>query len=171
MTKALVFALLTAACGSSGSGDPTHWKDQPIEEQAGTVSGHAYAIKLPKGMVKRASDTTDEYQYKAKRGGELYVFAPRIAVQWHDKKDTVDDAMKFVKTTPLKKESTDAGYVLVYPNDPPKKDKEDYLIEIARVVGDGEFTCSARLYEMKRGESVKDLIPKVEEMCNSITAK
>jgi hypothetical protein len=169
MTKALVFEFLIAACGNSG--DPTHWKDQPLEDQSGTVSAHAYTIKLPKGMVQRPSGTTDEYQYKAKRGDELYVFAPRIAVQWNDKKDTVEDAMKFIKATPIKKESSATGYVIVYPNDSSKKDKEDYLIEIARVSGDGEFTCSARLYEMKRGESVKALIPKVEDMCNSITAK
>lgn len=163
--------VMLAALAACGSGDPTHWKDQPLEEQTGTVESHAYAIKLPKGMVKRTSGTTDEYQYKAKRGGELYVFAPWLTIQWDAQKDTVDDAMKFVKTTPLKKEASADGYVVVYPNDSGKKDKEDYLIEIARYVGDGQFSCHARLYEMKRGESVKDLIPKVEAMCNSITAK
>ncbi len=168
MTKRIACVLLMAACGG-GSDEPKHWKDQPLEAQTGSVQGHAYTIQLPRGMEKRASDTSDEYQYHQKKNGEGYTFAPWLVVQWKDKPETLDEAMKYEKATPTKKETTADGFVVVYPNDTGKPD--DIMITIEKNAGSGAFYCHARVYPMKRGESVKDLVPKVEAMCNSIAAK
>lgn len=169
MRQQLAFLIITvAACG--GGDGPTHWKDQPIETVESTTNGHAYTIQLPKGMVKDAESYGDSYQYKAKRGDELYVFAPSISVSWRDKKQTVDEAMKYEKATPTKKEQLADGFVHVAPNSS-NKDKDDVIIATQRYVGDGAFECRARLYPMVKGESLTDLIPRVEKMCLSIAAK
>lgn len=166
---ALALALALPVAAACGGGGPTHWKDQPLETIEGKIKDHAYAIQIPKGMVKGDDSYADVYQYKAKRGGELYVFAPSISISWTDKKQTVDEAMKYEKATPTKKEQTADGFVHIAPNGEGKKD--DVIIAVQRYVGDGAFECRARVYPMAKDESLTDLIPRVEKMCLSLTAK
>jgi len=165
--RTLLALLVVAGCG----GGPTHWQDQPLETIESTFEGHKYSIEIPKGMVKSDSKYSDEYQYKAKRGDELYVFAPSISVGWTDKKETLGDRMKTEKETPVHSDSNAEGYVVALENSA-YKGKEDYVIYAQRYVGEGAFTCNARVYPMKKGETVKDkLLPLVEKMCLSIKAK
>lgn len=155
---------LVAACG----GGPTHWKDQATETVSSTFKGHKYTIDLPKGMKKSDhSEYSDEYSYHAARGGEDYVFAPSVSVGWSDKKHTLDEGMKSEKSAPVHKDQLADSWVFAYENDA-YPGKEDFLIQAERYVGDAAFTCHARVYPMKKGESVKDLIPLVEKMCLSI---
>lgn len=154
------------ACG----GGPTHWKDQPTETVAGTFKGHAYTIDLPKGM--RKSDHTtyeDEYSYHQDKGGEDYVFAPNVGVGWSDKKSTLDEAVKREQGAIVHKDQQADGWVFAFEND--SKKGNDYVIHAERYVGDAAWSCHARVYPMKKGEEVKDLIPLVEKMCLSIKAK
>jgi len=166
--RTLLALLLVAACGGGG---PTHWQEQPLETIEGTFEGHKYSIEIPKGMVKSDSKYSDEYQYKAKRGGELYVFAPSLSVGWTDRKETLEDRLKSEKETPVHKESTADGYIAAFENSS-YKGKEDYVVYAQRYVGEGALTCNARVYPMKKGETVKDkLLPLVEKMCLSLKAK
>lgn len=169
--RTLLAALLVTSVIGCGGGGPTHWQEQPLETIEGTFEGHAYSIEIPKGMVKGSSSYSDEYQYKAKRGDELYVFAPNVSVGWAAKKETLDDRLKSEKETPVFKEQTADGYVAAFENSS-YKGKEDYVIHAQRYVGDSALTCNARVYPMKKGENVKDkLLPLVQKMCLSLKAK
>jgi hypothetical protein len=160
--------LLLAACGGGG---PTHWKDQPVETVSATFKGHAYTIELPKGMKTSGHSTyDDDYQYHQDKNGESYAFAPMVGVAWLDKKSTLEDDLKSEKGAVIHKDSTADGWVASYENDSQKKG-EDFVIHAQRFVGEAAFTCHARVYAMKRGEDVKELIPLVEKMCLSIKAK
>ena len=167
-TLLATFLVAAAACGGGG---PTHWQEQPLETIDGTFDGHKYSVELPKGMVKSSDKYSDEYQYKAKRGDELYVFAPNLSVGWATKKETLEDRLKSETETPVHKEQTADGYVAAFENSS-YKGKEDYVIYAQRYVGDAALTCNARVYPMKKGENVKDkLLPLVEKMCLSLKAK
>jgi hypothetical protein len=164
--RILLLLVLVAACG----GGPTHWKDQPVETVSATFKGHAYTIDLPKGMKKGSSDYSDDYQYHQDKNGEDYVFAPSVGVSWSDKKGTLEDDMKGEKGAVLHKESTADGWIAAYENGSSGKG-DDYIIHAERFVGDAAFRCNARVYKMKKGEDVKELVPLVEKMCLSIKAK
>lgn len=158
--------VLLAACG----GGPTHWKDQPVETVSATFKGHAYTIDLPKGM--KASDHheySDDYQYHQDKSGEDYVFAPMVGISWNDKKTTLADEEKNEKAPIVHKEQMADGWVMSYENSGQKGN--DFLVSSERYVGDSAFRCHARVYQMKKGEDVKELIPLVEKMCLSIKAK
>ncbi len=171
MRTLLAVLLFVSVSGGCGGGGPTHWQEQPLETIDGTFDGHAYSIALPKGMVKNSDKYSDEYQYKAKRGGELYVFAPRVSVGWSTRKETLEDRLKSEKETPVHKEQTADGYIAAFENSS-YKGKEDYVVYAQRYVGENALTCSARVYPMKKGETVKDkLLPLVQQMCLSLKAK
>ena len=162
----IVLSSVLAACG----GGPNHWKDQPTESVSATFKGHAYTVDLPKGMKKGTSTYDDDYQYHQDKGGEDYVFAPSVSVSWNDKKGTLEDELKSEKDPMVHKESTADGWIATYENGSKGKG-DDFVIHAERFVGDGAFRCNARVYTMKRGEDVKELIPLVEKMCVSIKAK
>lgn len=171
MTRTFLASLLFVSAVGCGGGGPTHWQEQPLETIEGTFKDHKYSIEIPKGMVKGSDTYSDEYQYKAKRGGELYVFAPNVSVGWTDKKETLEDLLKSEKETPVHKEQTADGHIAAFENSS-YKGKEDYVIRAQRYVGDGALTCSARVYPMKKGENVKDkLLPLVQKMCLSLKTK
>lgn len=163
-TSALV--ILLAACGTSR---PPHWKDQPLETFSGTTGGHAYSIELPKGSEKSkaASKYSDDYSYHT--GGHVY--APNISISWNDKKDMLDQAVASEKDPIVEKTSDAGGWVYVTEN-ADYKGTGDYIIIGQRFVGDGSFTCQARVYPMIKGEDVKTKqLPLVEKMCASLKGK
>jgi len=170
MRTLLAVLLFVSVSGGCGGGGPTHWQDQPLETIGGTFDGHAYSIELPKGMVKNSDKYSDEYQYKAKRGGELYVFAPRVSVGWSTRKETLEDRLTSEKETPVHKEQTADGYIAAFENSS-YKGKEDYVVYAQRYVGENALTCSARVYPMKKGGKAKDDIPLVAKMCQSLKTK
>jgi len=163
-TSALV--ILLAACGS---GDPKHWKDQPLETVTGSADGHAYSIDLPKGSEK--SKYSEEWQYHAKVNGEAYVFPPSVSLFWHAKKETLDEALAadFEKSEPLKKEAQTDGFV--YTKREADKKHPTYVITQWKYAGDGAMECHARVWDLKAGEGVKDQLPLVEKMCASLKVK
>jgi hypothetical protein len=166
-TFPLLPVVLLAACG----GGPTHWKDQPVETVSATFKGHAYTIDLPKGMKTSGSSTyDDDYQYHQDKNGEDYVFAPMVGVSWSDKKTTLAEEEKNEKAPIVHKEQMADGWVMSYENSGQKKGS-DFLVSAERYVGDSAFRCHARVYQMKKGEDVKELIPLVEKMCLSLKAK
>ncbi|MBA3453289.1 MAG: hypothetical protein H0T42_09380 [Deltaproteobacteria bacterium] len=169
--RTFLAALLVASVVGCGGGGPTHWQEQPLETIEGTFKGHTYSIEIPKGMVKGSDTYSDEYQYKAKRGDELYVFAPSISVGWTDKKENLGDRLKSEKETPVHQEQTADGHIAAFENSA-YKGKEDYVVYAQRYVGEGALTCNARVYPMKKGENVKaKLLPLVQKMCLSLKAK
>jgi hypothetical protein len=162
--------LLVTACGG---GDPPHWSKQPLEPVAGTISGKSFTIDVPKGTQKSKVESkyAVDLNYHADRGGEDYVFAPSISIGWDDKKQTLDKGLEFdAKKTILHKDSNADGWVYAVENDA-YPGKEDYIIRGEKYAGDGAFSCSVRIFPMKKGESVKELIPNAEAMCASIKAK
>ena len=165
-TFPLLPVIVLAGCG----GGPTHWKDQPVETVSATFKGHAYTIDLPKGMT--ASDHheySDDYQYHQDKNGEPYTFAPMVGVSWNDKKTTLAEEEKGEKSPIVHKEQMADGWVMSYENSGQKGN--DFLVSAERYVGDSAFRCHARVYQMKKGEDVKELLPLVEKMCLSIKAK
>ena len=169
--RTTLLALLVTSVVGCGGGGPTHWQEQPLETIEGTFESHKYSIAIPKGMVKSSDTYSDEYQYKAKRGDELYVFAPSVSVGWAAKKQTLDELLKNEKETPVLKEQTADDHIAAFENSS-YKGKEDYIVHAQRYVGDSALTCSARVYPMTKGENVKDkLLPLVQKMCLSLQTK
>jgi hypothetical protein len=172
LAVALVFA---AGCGG---GEPAHWKDQPIETVSDTAGGIAFTIDLPKGMTASKVHDADEatYQYHQQNHGEGYTFAPSVSIRKSAKATSLDEAYKsqteFVsKTTkpPLRKDALADGYLFTVQEEDSKH--ETYVVELQKAVGAGALTCRARVWEMKRGETVKELVPLVEKMCQSLKVK
>jgi hypothetical protein len=166
MLRTTAIAILLAACGNGG---PPHWKDQPLQTFSGTTGGHAYSIDLPKGTAKSTVESkySDDYDYHT--GGRTY--APSVSVSWNDKKDTLDQAVASEHDPVLDKTSDDGGWAYVTENSA-YKGSSDYIINAQRFVGDGAFSCHARVFPMVKGEDVKTkLVPLVEKMCASLKAK
>lgn len=163
MKRLTLAAILLAACG--GKGGPPHWKDQPVEAQTAAIDGVKFSIDLPKGMEKSKVESKYSVDWQYHQGG--YAFAPMLSVGHLAKKQTLDEALANEKSPPLHKDQQADGWVYAAENDS-QKGKDDYIIEAQKFVGDGSLSCHARVYAMRKGEAVKDLIPLVEKMCLSL---
>ena len=166
--------LLVAACGSDG---PTHWSKQPLETFEGTNDGVTFQLQLPKGMKKSSVESKYdvEFAYHAEVGGESRTFAPSLSVSKASKKQTLDEAMKGesdIKTpTDVVFKEDGADFWAYAIENSSYKGREDYLVRAQKTVGDVTFRCNARVYPMKKGAKVKDDIPLVAKMCQSIKPK
>lgn len=167
MLRTYMLVILVAACGS---GDPKHWKDQPLETVSGTVDGHGYTIDLPKGCEK--SKYSEEWQYHAKVNGEGYVFPPSVSLYWHAKKQSLDEAIAsdIDKGEPLHKEAQADGFSYTKRTD--EKKRPTFAITQWKYAGDGALECRALLWDLHANEDgVKAQIPLVEKMCASLKVK
>lgn len=167
--RAIVFACALAACGKKGA--PEDWTKRPVKTTTASVRGIKFSIDLPEGM--RQKDERDEavWDFLVEMGGEKYAKTPEIRIksgQYADK--TLEDAMKSPirqkVTNWVRKDTLPDGYIIAFENDM-YKGKEDYIVE--RYIGsEPSLECWIRVSPWTRGATVKDKLPQVEKICESV---
>jgi hypothetical protein len=155
--RAAVIAVALLACGKDG-GD---WTTRKIAPVTATFEGKSFTIDLPEGMRQKA----DKYEVRWDFLEGEYAKTPEISVSTHAAWKTVDDYAKSESkvTTWVRKETFPDGFIVAHENTT-YPGKEDYIVYAVK----GDWGCMARVTPWSRGDSVKDKLPAVEQMCLSI---
>jgi hypothetical protein len=160
----LAIGLCVAACGSKDGDD---WTKRSTKAVSGTVEGIKFTIDLPDGMRQRDSNGQVEFDFLV---GE-YVKTPNITIGAGGFAKTLEEYIAFEKTTDnwIRKDKLPDGYITTAENSN-YKGKEDYVVYLYKAVGDKVLTCNARVTPWSPGASVKDKLPLVEKICQSLKA-
>ena len=153
----LAALVLLAACGGGG-GDWTTHKVAPVKA---TFNGKAFTIDLPEGMTQKESKY--EVSWDFREGGRVHT--PSVTVSDGAAWKTLDDYVKSEPkvTTWERRDTLPNGFIVAHENTT-YVGKEDYVVY---AVVDG-WGCMVRVTPWKKGDSVKDKLPAVEQMCLSL---
>ena len=154
--RVLALAVL-AACGGGG-GD---WTTRAVKPVAASFNGKAFTIDLPEGMRQKA----DKYEVRWDFLEGDYVKTPEITVSDTAGWKTLED---YAKSNPkvatyVRKDALPDGFIVAHENDS-YPGKEYYLVYMVKA----GWGCSARVTPWSKGDSVKDKLPAVEQMCLSL---
>lgn len=168
-TKASVLLVSLVACG--GNNGPESWTKRSVKTVTATVNGIKFSIDLPDGMRQKDEKDEVDWDFLVDIGGEKYAKTPEVRVRSGEYADkTLDAALKSPMhkdtTNWVRKDTLPDGYIVAYEN-AAYKNKEDYIVE-RYLASEPSLECSIRVTPWTRGATVKDKLPQVEKICESL---